>query len=133
MNADTENETETGNGATGWMILSALLALVVIVGSLLYLVNGQAARMEDARAEQWNARAQVEQARAYGQTQIAQAQVEIARAHEEGSTERAQVFALTLRSFTADNHLELTLVSVGVVLLAILQVVQVLTRRGGDA
>jgi hypothetical protein len=106
------------------MVLSALIAVVVIVGSIIYMVNGQAVRIEDARAEQWTARAQAESARSY-------AQVEIARAHEAGATERAQVFALTLRSFTADNHLELTLVSVGVVLLAILQVVQILTRHGG--
>ena len=67
---------------------------------------------------------QVESARAYAQTQIAQAQVEMARAHEAGSTERMQVFALTLKSLTADNQGTLTLLAVGVLILAVLQLVQ---------
>ena len=55
------------------------------------------------------------------------------RAHEAGSTERMQVFALTLKSLTAENQGTLTLLSVGVLILGILQLVQALTRPRGGA
>lgn len=112
--------------------VAVLVAILVIIGGMVYMIGDISAQRERAVAEQWNARAQVESARAYAQTQIAQAQVEMARAHEAGSTERMQVFALTLKSFSSDNQLVLTLLSTGVLLLGILQLVQYLTRPRGD-
>ena len=116
-----------------WGIMAGIVIIIALIGGSLYLIGDLSTERERAVAEQWNAKAQVETARAYAQTQIAQAQVEEARAHEEGSTERMQVFALTLKSMTAENQLPITLLSVGVLILGILQLVQTLTRpRGGQ-
>lgn len=116
-----------------WGILAAIVVIIALIGGSIYLIGDLSAQRERAVAEQWGARAQVESARAYAQTQIAQAQVEMARAHEAGSTERMQVFALALRSFSSDNQLVLTLLSTGVLILGILQLVQYLTRPRGGA
>ena len=100
-----------------WGILAALMAAGIIIVAAVYAIGDVSARHTEAQAA-------IEQARA----SIAQANVEIVRAHESGSTERMQVFALTLRSFSADNRTEMTLLSVGVIILAVLQLVQAVTK-----
>ncbi len=118
-----KEQTQGGGGV--WMALAVAVAIICIVGGMIYMIGDLSVQRERAVAAQWDARAQVESARAY-------AQVELARAHEAGSTERMQVFALTLRSFSSDNQVALTLLSVGVLVLGILQLVQVVTRPRGE-
>ena len=102
--------------------VAVFVAILVIIGGMIYMIGDLSTQRARAVADAENARAQ-----------IAQAQVEMARAHEEGSTERMQVFALTLKSLTAENQGAITLLSVGVLILGILQLFQVLTRpRGGQ-
>jgi hypothetical protein len=104
-----------------WGILAGIVLIVVLIGGSVYAIG-------DLGVQRAHAVASAEAARA----QQAYAQVEIVRAHEAGSTERLQVFALTLKALTNDNQVAVTLLSVGVLLLGILQLVQVLTRpRGG--
>jgi hypothetical protein len=127
------NEQPSSGPSAVWGILAGIVLIVALIGGSLYMIGDLGVQRERARAEQWSSRSQVETARAYAQTQIAQAQVEMARAHEAGSTERMQVFALTLKSMTAENQGTITLLSVGVLILGILQLVQALTRpRGGQ-
>jgi hypothetical protein len=116
-----------------WGILAGIVLIVALIGGSLYLIGDLGVQRARSVADVENARAQVETARAYAQTQIAQAQVEMARAHEEGNTERMQVFALTLKSMTAENQMTITLLSVGVLILGILQLVQAITRPRGGA
>ena len=114
------DESSSGGGILAG--IAVLVAILVIIGGMIYMIGDISAQRARAVADAENARAQ-----------IAQAQVEMARAHEEGSTERMQVFALTLKSMTAENQGTLTLLSVGVLVLAILQLVQFMTRpRGGQ-
>jgi hypothetical protein len=127
------NEQPTSGPSAIWGILAGIVLIVALIGGSLYLIGDISAQRERAVAEQWNARAQVESARAYAQTQIAQAQVEIARAHEDGSTQRMQVFALTLKSLTSENQTPIMLLSVGVLILGILQLVQIIIRPRGGA
>lgn len=125
------DESSSGGGILAG--IAVLVAILVIIGGMIYMIGDISAQRARAVADAENARAQIASAHAYAQTQIAQAQVEMARAHEEGSTERMQVFALTLKSLTAENQGTLTLLSVGVLVLAILQLVQFMTRpRGGQ-
>ena len=125
---------ESSSGGGGILAgIAVLVAILVIIGGMIYMIGDLSTQRARAVADAENARAQIASAHAYAQTQIAQAQVEMARAHEEGSTERMQVFALTLKSLTAENQGTLTLLSVGVLVLAILQLVQFVTRpRGGQ-
>jgi uncharacterized membrane protein YraQ (UPF0718 family) len=115
------NDLPTSGPNPVFGILAGIVLIIALIGGSIYLISDLSVQRERAVAEQWNARAQVESARAY-------AQVELARAHESGSTERMQVFALTLKSLTAENQGTITLLSVGVLLLGILQLVQALTR-----
>lgn len=101
--------------------IAVLVAIVVIVGGMVYMIGDLGTQRARAVADAENARAS-----------IAQAQVEIVRAHEAGSTERMQVFALTLKSLTAENQGTVTLLAVGVLLLGILQLVQAVTRPRGE-
>lgn len=117
---------ETSATSPVWGILAGIIVIIALVGGGIYLIGDQSVRHAQAVASAEHARAAAEAARSY-------AQVEIARAHEAGSTERMQVFALTLRSFTADNTAALILLAVGVLILAVLQLVQALTRPRGDA
>ena len=113
-------ETQRGPSAV-WGILAGIVMIVALIGGSLYVIGDLSTQRARAVADAENARAQ-----------IAWSQVEMVRAHEAGSTERLQVFALTLKSLTADNQVPLTLLSVGVLLLGILQLVQAVTRpRGG--
>jgi hypothetical protein len=105
-----------------WGILAGCVLVVALIGGSFYLVGDLSTQRARAVADAESYRAQ-----------IAQAQVELARAHEEGSTERMQVFALTLKSLTAENQGTLTLLSVGVLILGILQLVQFVTRPRGGA
>jgi hypothetical protein len=118
------NESNTSSSV--WGILAGLALIVILLGGSVYLVAQQLSNAERARAEQWTARQSIAVAQAY-------AQVEIARVHEAASVERAQVFALTLRSFTTDNSVQLTLLSLSVGVLAVLQLVQAVTRPRGGA
>ena len=126
------DQTNSGSSAV-WGVLAVVVIIIAIAGGSVYLISDRVAAGNQARAAQAQAEAQKEQAWAYAQTQIAQAQVELARAHEEGSTERMQVFALTLKAFSNDNQLVLTMLATGVLLFAILQLVQYLTRPRGGA
>jgi hypothetical protein len=120
------DQTHSSGPSAVYGILAGIVLIIALIGGSLYLIGDLSTQRARAVAEQWNARAQVETARAY-------AQVELARAHEAGSTERMQVFALTLKSLTADNQGTLTLLSVGVLILGILQLVQAITRPRGGA
>lgn len=119
-------QTHSSGPSAVYGILAAIVLIIALIGGSLYLIGDISVQRERAVAEQWNARARAEEARAY-------AQVELARVHESASTERMQVFALTLKSFSTDNQLVLTLLSTGVLLLCILQLVQYMTRPRGDA
>jgi len=119
------NEQTTSGSSAVWGILAGIVLIVALIGGSIYLISDVGLQRDRARVQERNAQAQIEAARAY-------AQVEMTRAHEEGSTERMQVFALTLKSMTAENQGTLTLLSVGVLILGILQLVQAVTRpRGG--
>jgi hypothetical protein len=122
-----ESEQSSGSGILGGV--AVIVAILVIIGGMIYMIGDINAQRARAVADAETARAQIAQARA----QIAQAQVEIVRAHEDGSTQRMQVFALTLKSLTSENQTPITLLSVGVLLLGILQLVQVITRPRGGA
>jgi uncharacterized membrane protein YraQ (UPF0718 family) len=103
-------------------ILAGIVLIIALIGGMVYMIG-------DLSTQRARAVADAE----HEQTLQAQAQVELARAHEEGSTERMQVFALTLKSMTAENQGTITLLSVGVLILGVLQLVQTLTRpRGGQ-
>jgi hypothetical protein len=105
-----------------WGILAGIVLIVALIGGSLYLIGDLSTQRARAVADAENARAQ-----------IAQAQVEIVRAHEDGSTQRMQVFALTLKSLTSENQMPITFLSVGVLILGILQLLQFVTRpRGGQ-
>lgn len=111
-----------GNPNPIFGILAGIVIIIALIGGSLYMIGDLSTQRARAVADAENAR-----------VQIAQAQVEMARAHEEGSTERMQVFALTLKSMTTENQGTITLLSVGVLVLAILQLVQFVTRpRGGQ-
>ena len=103
-------------------ILAGIVIIVALIGGSLYLIG-------DLSTQRARAVADAE----HEQTLQAYAQVEIVRAHESGSTERMQVFALTLKSLTAENQGTITLLSVGVLILGILQLIQALTRPRGGA
>jgi hypothetical protein len=138
------NTEPTSSGGSLLGGIAVFVAILVIIGGMIYMIGDLSTQRARAVADAENARAQAESARSYAQVEIAQAQVEktraheaaqveIARAHEEGSIERQQIFALTLKSMTAENQGTLTLLSVGVLILGILQLVQALTRpRGGQ-
>jgi uncharacterized membrane protein YraQ (UPF0718 family) len=114
---------ESSSGGGGILAgIAVLVAILVIIGGMIYMIGDLSAQRARSVADAESSRAQ-----------IAQAQVEIARAHEEGSTERMQVFALTLKSLTAENQMTITLLSVGVLILGILQLVQTITRPRGGA
>lgn len=116
------NEQPTSGPSTVWGILAGIVLIIALIGGSLYMIG-------DLSTQRARAIADAE----HEQTLQAQAQVEIVRAHESGSTERMQVFALTLKSMTAENQGTITLLSVGVLVLAILQLVQFVTRpRGGQ-
>jgi hypothetical protein len=119
------DQTNSGSSPV-WGILAGIVLIVALIGGSLYLISDLGVQRDRARAQERSAQAQIESARAY-------AQVEMTRAHETGATERMQVFALTLKSLTAENQMTITLLSVGVLILGILQLVQALTRpRGGQ-